>query len=232
LTLLPRTCHNVAMASCNTDIPDELREPLLWAALPHVPFDGWSKKILTLAALDLKIDPGLADLAFPDGANDMLDMLALSQDQKMVQACSDKILRNLKIREKITLLVRSRIEAEHDIREAVRRAMTHLALPGNMALGLKIIGRTVDLMWKTIHDPSTDFNYYTKRISLSGVYSATLLYWLNDESEDYTETWEFLDRRIANVMQFEKTKAQFKGMTGKLPNIWQNISGLRYPPKI
>ncbi len=227
--------HNDVMAKLNTDIPDELREPLLQAALTHIPFEGWGDKALALAAQDLKFEAGLADLAFPGGAGDMIDMLAQQQDQKMVDACPDKILKDLKIREKITWLVKSRIEAEQEVREAARCAVTYLALPQNAALGLKILYRSVDLMWKTIHDPSTDFNFYTKRLTLSGVYSSTFLYWLNDESEDFTETWAFLDRRIGNVMQFEKTKfqfrAKFKKMTDNLPNIWQNISSLRYPPK-
>ena len=194
-----------------------------------MPFDGWSDRALTLAAQDLELDPGLARLAFPGGASDMIDLLAQQQDQKMVDSCSEETLQSLKIREKITLLVRSRIEAEQEIRETTRRAVTYLALPLNSTAGLKILYRTVDLMWKTIHDPSTDFNFYTKRMTLSAVYTSTLLYWLNDESENYTETWGFLDRRITNVMQFERTKAQFRNMTDKIPDIWQKISALRYP---
>lgn len=214
----------------NTDIPDELREPLLRAALTHVPFEGWCDKILTLSAQDLNLDPGLARLAFPGGVVDMIDLLSEQQDQKMLLRCNDDTLRDLKIREKITLLVRTRIEAEQDIREAARNAVTFMALPTNSVCGLKTLYRTVDLMWKAIHDSSTDFNYYSKRLTLSAVYSSTFLYWLNDESEDYAETWAFLDRRIANVMQIEKTKAQVRSMTDKLPDIWGNISGLRYPP--
>lgn len=208
------------MTAPDTDIPDDLRQPLLMAALPHVPFDGWSERILTLAARDLGIDPGLAKLAFPGGMIDMIDLLAAKQDQKMVDACTDDALQALKIREKITLLVRSRIEAGQDTREAVRRAVTCLALPGKNAAGLKMLYRTVDMMWKRIHDPSTDFNFYTKRLTLSAVYSASVLYWLNDESEKYKDTWDFLDRRISNVMQFEKAKARARNMTAKLSGFW------------
>ena len=224
----------MAKEKMKTDIPDEWRAPLLEAALAHVPFTGWSDKILTLAAEDLGLNPGIARLAFPGGAAEMIDLLANQQDQKMSDACPDEILADLKIREKITLLVRRRIEAEQDIREATRSAVTFLALPDKAMLGLKILYRTVDLMWKTIHDPSTDFNYYTKRMTLAAVYSSTLLYWLNDESEKFTETWAFLDRRIQDVMTFEKNKAltqrQIEKLTEKLPDFWQGISKLRYPP--
>ncbi len=212
-----------------TDIPDDLRDPILKAALTHVPFEGWSDRLLTLAAQDLDIDPGLAQLAFPKGASEIIEMLSDQQNQKMVETCTDDKLQTLKIREKITLLVRSRIEAEHDIREASRAAVTYLSLPINSATGLKILYETVDLMWKTIHDPSTDFNYYTKRMTLSAVYSSVLLYWLNDESENYTATWDFLDRRITNVIQFEKTKAKIRDIASKLPNLWEKISHFRYP---
>lgn len=213
------------------DIPEDLREPLLIAALAHVPFEGWSDRVLTLAAQDLDIESGLAHLAFPKGASEMIEMLSEQQNQKMIEACTDEKLQALKIREKITLLVRSRIEAEQDIREAARAAVTYLALPINSATGLKILYKTVDMMWKTIHDPSTDFNYYTKRMTLSAVYSSSFLYWLNDESENHTATWDFLDRRITNVMQFEKAKAKVRDLTAKLPNFWESISNLRYPPK-
>ena len=159
----------------------------------------------------------------------MIDMLSDQQNQKMIETCTDEKLQALKIREKIALLVRSRIEAEQDIRETARAAVTYFALPINSATGLKILYKTVDLMWKTIHDPSTDFNYYTKRMTLSAVYSSVLLYWLNDESENYTATWDFLDRRITNVMQFEKAKAKIRDMTSKLPNFWEKLSHFRYP---
>lgn len=213
------------MTSPDTDIPDQLRSPLLKAALTHVPFEGWSDRILTLAAQDLDLDPGMAKLAFPGGVNDMIELLASDQDQKMVNACSDDILSKLKIREKITLLVRKRIEAELDMRETARSTITYLALPIHSTVGLKILYRTVDLMWKTIHDPSTDFNFYTKRLTLSGVYGSTFLYWLNDESEEYKETWDFLDRRITNVMQFEKTKAKVRDRAAKLSDFWLKSCG-------
>ncbi len=216
------------MSKPDTDIPDELRGPLLQAALPHVPFDGWTGRTMARATEDLGIDPGLAHLAFPGGPGDMIELLARQQDQKMVAACSEDILAPLKIREKITLLVRSRIEAEQEIREAARRAVTFLALPVNSALGLKILYGTVDLMWKTIHDPSTDFNFYTKRMTLSAVYSTTFLYWLNDTSEKRAETWDFLDRRIENVMQFEKTKAQIRKLTAKMPDLWRMAGKVKY----
>lgn len=220
--------HTINMVKRKTDIPDELREPLLEAGLQHVPFEGWSDKILTQAAQDLDLPKGIALLAFPGGVHDMIDLLAIQQDQKMIAACDDKTLEGLKIRQKITLLIRSRIEAEQDIREAARSAVTYCALPSNSLFGLKLLYRTVDLMWKRIHDKSTDLNYYTKRLTLSGVYSSTFLYWLNDESEDYGDTWNFLDRRINNVMQFEKGKAKLMQRWHDAPDFCRMAGKMRY----
>src|SRR4029077_14179482 len=91
-------------------------------------------------------------------------------------------------------------------REAARRALALLALPLNAGLGLKLLYRTVDAMWYAAGDTSADFNFYTKRAILAGVYSSTLLYWLNDRAEGSEATWSFLDRRIDDVMKFEKFK--------------------------
>lgn len=206
-----------------TDIPDELRAPLLKAALLHAAFEGWGDKCLKLAADDIGVEYGLARLAFPGGATDMVGLLAQNCDREMQDRYAGA---DLKIREKITQLVRLRIEAEIPHRETARRGATFLALPQHQAAGLKMLYRTVDLMWKTIGDSSTDFNFYTKRLTLSAVYSATFLYWMNDSSENYRDTWSFLDRRIENVMTFEKAKARIKKL--KIPDIWHTISKMRY----
>lgn len=212
-----------------TDIPDEWRAPLLRAALSHVPFDGWSDRILTLAARDLDLEPGVAKLAFPGGVADMIDLLARQRDDDMARIATPRALGEMSLRDKITLLVRTRIETESDMRETARRTLAYLSLPGHYGLALRILYRTVDRMWKCAADPSTDFNYYTKRLTLSAVYSSTYLYWLNDESENFTETWGFLDRRISDVMSFEKTKARIRKITGKLPDFWEKVSKTRYP---
>ena len=101
------------------------------------------------------------------------------------------------------------VSQEADVEEAVRRGLALLALPLNAPLGLKLLYRTVDAIWYAAGDTSADFNFYTKRATLAGVFSSTLFYWLNDRSEGNTATWEFLDRRIDDVMRFEKFKSQF-----------------------
>ncbi len=158
----------------------------------------------------------------------MIDLQAQQCDIAMLKNGKKVDFSKLKIREKITTLVKLRIEAEFPYKEQVRRTVSFMALPQHSFRSMKILYRTVDLMWKAISDQSTDFNFYTKRMTLSAVYSSTFLYWLGDESEDCQDTWEFLDRRIENVMQFEKAKANIKNRDIKIPNIWRELGKRRY----
>jgi ubiquinone biosynthesis protein COQ9 len=119
-----------------------------------------------------------------------------------------------KIRDRIKSAVRIRLERHTGEREAARRALALLALPLNAGLGLKLLYKTVDAMWYAAGDTSTDFNFYTKRATLAGVYSATLLYWLNDRSDGSESTWAFLDRRIDDVMKIEELKSRVRSWTG------------------
>ena len=212
----------------NEKTPDDYRESLLEAIMPHIAFDGWSKKSLELGAKDIGIEPGIVDLVFPNGAIDVIDLYAQKCDLAMLDIIKDSSFEKLKIREKITNLVRARIEVETENKEACNRTVPFMTLPQNHFQGLKILYRTVDLMWKAISDPSTDFNYYTKRMTLSAVYSSTFLFWLGDDSEDHCETWEFLDRRIENVMQFEKVKAKYRDKKPDIAGIWRTLGKKRY----
>ncbi len=207
---------------------DELRQPLLKAALVHVPFDGWSKKTKQQAANDLGIDKGIVDLAFPHGSIEMIELYAKNCDDQMLDAIKKIDIDALKIREKITELVKLRIKAEIDHKEAAQRTISYLSLPKNHFASLKILYRSVDLMWKAISDTSTDFNFYTKRMTLAAVYSSCFLYWLNDDTDNYQDTWAFLDRRIENVMQFEKVKAKCRNKDFKFPNIWRELGIKRF----
>ena len=53
--------------------------------------------------------------------------------------------------------------------------------------------------------------WYSKRATLSAVYSSALLYWLGDDSPGASATREFVGRRIDNVMQIEDVKARIRG---------------------
>ena len=217
------------MNNKNTEkTPDELRDSLLQAALEHVAFDGWSTVTLKRTADDIGVDIGIVDLAFPGGVTEMIDLHAQNCDLEMLAQAAKINIDKLKIREKITQLVKLRIETEVTYKEAAHRTISYLGLPQNHFKSLGFLYRTVDLMWKAISDPSTDFNFYTKRMTLGGVYTSTFLYWLGDESENSEDTWDFLDRRIENVMQIEKLKAKYRNKGFKLPNIWRELGKKRY----
>ena len=208
--------------------PEELCNPLLEAALNHVAFDGWSKRTLSQAEKDVGTVPGIIELAFPGGAIQMIDLHAQHCDIEMVEKAAKVDVNKLKIREKITQLVKLRIETMLPYKEATHRTVSYLALPKNHFTSLRLLYRTVDLIWKTIGDTSTDFNFYTKRITLSSIYTSTFLYWLADESEASRDTWTFLDRRIENVMQFEKIKTKFRKKDINHSKFWRELGKKRY----
>ncbi len=180
---------------------EETREKLSAAALTHVPFDGWSERALLAGAADLGLDPALAANAFPGGPAELLAAFSAGIDRDMLVELEARDLKSLKHRERIATGVRTRLELLAPHREAVRRGLSFLAMPRHVALGAKCLYRSVDAIWHAAGDTSTDYNFYTKRMLLAGVYSATLLFWLNDESEDFAATWAFLDRRIGEVVK-------------------------------
>ncbi len=189
---------------------EDTKEQLLNAILDHVPFDGWSETGFRAAITDCNLDAGLARAICPRGAVDLALAFHARGDQAMLDRIKSEDLSGLKFRDKIAAAVRFRLQAVED-KEAVRRGVTLFALPIYAADGAKAVWGTCDLIWNALGDSSDDVNWYTKRATLSGVYSSTLLYWLGDDSPDYQATWEFLDRRIEGVMQFEKLKAQVNG---------------------
>lgn len=184
------------------------KNALLDAALMHVPFDGWSEATFRAAAADAGIELSLARAVCPRGAVDLALAYHARGDAAMVTRLREEDLPD-RFRDKIAAAVRFRIEAVSD-KEAVRRGTTLFALPMHAADGAKAIWGTADLIWTTLGDTSDDVNWYTKRATLSGVYSATVLYWLGDDSIDNQATWDFLDRRIDDVMQIEKFKAKVR----------------------
>ena len=209
--------------------PDEMRDAILDAALLHVPFDGWGEKAMRRGAADAGVTEAFARLAFPGGTSDMVDYYLQRLDTRMTARLSKMKLDKMRIRDRITTAVQVRLALNDEHREAVRRTVTWVAMPGHAELGVRALWRTADAMWRAAGDTATDYNHYTKRAILSGVYSSTLLVWLQDESEDYAETAAFLARRIDNVMSIEKVKAKLRDKTGDLPNIARILGKLRYP---
>jgi ubiquinone biosynthesis protein COQ9 len=198
---------------------DEARKAaVLKAALVHAAEDGFSERTLTRAATDSGIGCEMMLHLFPDGPASLVAYYSAQTDAEMEKRLGARKLADMKVRERIATAVLARLAVLKPHKESARRAAAFLMMPANAALALTLLYRTVDAMWRSAGDTSTDFNFYTKRAILAGVYSTTLMRWFTDKTEDESETHAFLDARIANVMQFEKFKAGVRERAKDMPS--------------
>jgi len=197
---------------------DREKTQILLAAMPHVPFDGWTQAVIDAGVADTGLAPDLAWRAFPGGPADLVKFFSDYTDRKMAVVLENTPLEDMRVRERIAEAVRVRLNLLASHREPVRQVLAFLALPAHTALGLSCLARTVDEMWRAAGDTSTGFNFYTKRGLLAGVYGATLLAWLDDGTEDFSATWAFLDRRIGDVMEIQKARGRLDKLVAGFPN--------------
>ncbi len=195
------------------------RAAILAAALTHAPFDGWTAALLNRAAGEAGFDKTMALRAYPGGVSELIDAFVADSDARMVAALAARDLADVRLRDRVAAAVRLRLEQNAPYREAIRRAVAVHWRPGHGAAALRGVYRTVDAIWRAIGDTSTDFNFYTKRGLLAGVYGATLLYWLDDTSEDCADTWSFLDRRIEDIMRIQKARGRLDKLGGRLASL-------------
>ena len=210
-----------------SETAETLRDRLLAAALPHVPFDGWSDATLTRAAADAGLSADDLVRACPRGAIDLVEHWVAATDQAMLAALAANDLAALKVRERIALALRLRLEPLAGQKEAVRRALALQAQPPHARRALREVYRTVSAIWYAAGDTATDWNHYSKRALLAGVYSAALLYWLNDKSENNTATWGFIDRRLDDVLKLGRVPAELRRLAERLPNPLRVLKGRR-----
>lgn len=208
---------------------DEMRITLARELPQHAAFDGWTPAALSLAAEMTGIDPEVAKLAFPGGGIDMIDAWFAVIDADMLEKLPPEVLSAMKIRQRITALVEARLDIVLPDKEALRRALAVLSLPQNLPRAARLGWRAADAMWHAAGDTATDFNHYSKRTLLMGVYATTLTVLMDDDSENATETREFLARRIENVMQIEKFKARFSHSAPERLSLARFLGRLRYP---
>jgi ubiquinone biosynthesis protein COQ9 len=208
---------------------DELRGALAPLLPNHAVFDGWSSEALAMAAGELGVPPERARLAFRGGQAEMIDAWFDAIDKAMLDAFPPERIAAMKVRERIRGLVLFRLEAMRPQREALRRALAILAMPRNVGDAARLAWRAADRIWRVAGDTATDFNHYSKRGILVGVYGSTTLVFLDDESDDLAATRAFLDRRIDDVMRFEKLKARWRGTRERLPSLSRFLGRLRYP---
>lgn len=208
---------------------DEIRAALAPLIAANAAFDGWNGAARDAAAESAGVDRDVAKIAFPGGAVDMIDAWFADIDAAMAAPLPPERLATMKIRAKITALVEARLAEAAPNREALRRALAILAMPQNLVRGAALGWRAADLMWRAAGDTATDYNHYTKRTILAGVYAATLTVFLDDDSDGWADTRAFLGRRIEGIMRFEKAKAGFLARTEHRPSLSRFIGRLRYP---
>ncbi len=207
---------------------DEVRAALAPLIARNAGFDGWRPAAVEMAAAQLGLAPEIAALAFSGRAVAMIDAWFAHIDSAMLAACPPDRLGPMKVREKITALVEARLDVLAPEREALRRALAILAMPQNMTHAAKLCWRAADLMWRAAGDTAVDYNHYTKRSLVAGIYAATLLVFLDDDSEGQADTRAFLARRVEGVMRFEKAKARFSANAERRPSLARFVGRLRY----
>ena len=194
-----------------------LRERVVEAALPHIAFDGWTMAALRAGATAAGLDEGEAQVLFPRGPMEAIDVHMALADRHMIEEVSALNPAPAGAAAIVRAAIRVRLERNAPYREAVRRAAARLSLPHNAPLALRSLYRTVDAIWLLANDRSTDFSYYTKRATLAGIYAAVLQVWLNDRSEGQEAAWAFLDRRLEDVAFIGKARARWMRCRERLP---------------
>ena len=195
----------------------EVREAVLAKALPHAAFDGFTDKVLQKAGEEAGVSKSELARLFEQGPISLVEFYSAHTDAEMEKRLAAMDMKAMKIRERIATAIKTRLSILKPHKEAARRAAALLSLPMHATLGAKLVYRTVDSMWRAAGDTSTDFNFYTKRGILAGVYGSTAMRWFNDSSDDEKATEAFLAARIENVMQFEKFKAKAKEALSNFP---------------
>ena len=191
------------------DTTDAAKDAVLDAALAHVPFDGWSETTFRAAIASSGVADALARALFPRGAVDLAIAYHRRGDRMMTERLAATDMAAMRYRDRVAFAIKTRLEVAGD-KELVRRGSTLFALPHHAGDGARLIWGTADAVWKALGDTSADLNWYTKRATLSGVYGATVLFWLGDDSTGQQATWDFLDRRIEDVMRIETWKAKLR----------------------
>jgi ubiquinone biosynthesis protein COQ9 len=191
------------------------RDAALEAMLPNVPFDGWTYRSLRTGLASIGVSPAEAELLFPGGAADMIEAFCDWADRRMAQAAAEQV-KGTALAERVRAAIALRLAQNRRHKEAVRRAIAVLAGSRQVRLAAACTARTVDAIWHTAGDRSTDFSWYTKRAILAGIYSATLLFWLRDSTEDDAATLAFLDRRLAGIARTYRMRRRATEMLNRL----------------
>jgi ubiquinone biosynthesis protein COQ9 len=224
--MIAQPAHQTGMLPDET--LDDLRMRLAPLVAANAAFDGWTRDAVFMAADNAGVDRDIAALAFDGGPMVMIDAWFAATDAAMLARFAPGQLAAMKIRARITALVEARLDLLAPHREALRRAQAILAMPANVTRAAQLGWRAADVMWRAAGDVATDYNHYSKRATLAAVYAATMLVFVNDESEDHAESRAFLARRIDGIMRFEKAKSQLMPGSDQHFDLARFLGRLRY----
>ena len=209
----------------------QVRKDLIRAMLTHVPFDGWTWESMEQGAVDINFERKktsslrikiFKDL-FKNGPIDFIDIFSEIIDLEVKENYNLIELKPERVPEKIKKIIMIRLNLCQRYKEAVRSSISLTAMPVNAKASLKILYRTCNSIWRIAGDKSTDFSFYTRRISLATVYTSTLLFWLNDNSNENVETEFFLERRLKDISKISTLKKRLSD----LKTFTNNFNGLK-----
>ncbi len=187
------------------------RDAAIDALLPNVPFEGWTLRALRTGLRAIGCPEADAELLFPGGATDMVEAYCDLADRRMEEGAASLDLAAMRLAERVRALLALRLRQNRAHKEAVRRALGLLALPRHAGLAARCTARTVDVVWHAAGDRAADFSWYTKRAILASIYTATVLFWIRDQSEDDAATLAFLDRRLAELGRITRMRRRLAG---------------------
>ena len=199
---------------------NQIRIDLIRAMLTHVPFDGWTWEAMEQGAIDIGFEKKetssyrmkiFKDL-FKNGSIDFIEIFSEIIDLDVKEKYDLLEFKPERVSEKIKKIIMIRLNLCQKYKESVRSSISITAMPINAKKSLNILYRTCNSMWRKAGDKSTDFSFYTRRISLAAVYTSTLLFWLNDNSNDNVETEFFLDRRLKGINKISRLKKPLSDM--------------------
>jgi len=191
--------------------------------LHHVAKNGWVESAFMAGAAELGVEKVLIQRFFPGGPRELAIHFSDWADRGMEKTLLQEDLGELKLRKRVSLAMRVRFQGLAQYRDAVRSSISFSMMPKNAFVGISCMFATVDKIWYSVGDESTDFSYYTKRAILAGLVSAATFYWLNDRSDGSKDTWNFIDRRLEIVMQIPKIRARLKKVVTRPPFPFSNV---------
>ena len=212
----------------------KIKNDLVRAMLTHVPFDGWTWEAMEQGSIDIGFEKKKTSSLrikifknlYKNGPIDFIDIFSEIIDLEVIENYNLIKTKPERVPEKIKKIIMIRLNLCQNYKDAVRTSISLTARPENAKISLKILYRTCNSIWRIAGDKSTDFSFYTRRASLAAVYTSTLLFWLNDQSNDNIETELFLCRRlkdISKISNFKKPFSYLKKFTNNFDSLKKSI---------